>query len=128
MNKQTSKKILRLEDLPDPGSARVPFSGDAFGHGLCVVRKGEKVFAYMNRCPHTGGPMDWIEGRFLTQEGDLIMCSTHGARFRIEDGSCLAGPCAGQYLTSVPVEVSDGNIKLLMNSGPDSGDQATSGG
>jgi len=33
----------------------------------------------------------------------LIQCATHGALFRIRDGYCVAGPCAGQGL--IPLEV-----------------------
>lgn len=106
--------MLKLSDLTDPGSARLPIEGDAFGHGVCVVQKDGQVYAYLNRCPHTGGPMDWVEGRFLSMEGDVILCSTHGARFRIEDGLCLVGPCAGQSLSTVPVVVDNDDIKLAV--------------
>lgn len=104
--------MLKLSDLPDPGSARVALAEDEFGHGACVVRKGDEVYAYMNRCPHTGGPMDWVEGRFLTEDGGLIMCSLHGAQFQIEDGKCIAGPCVGQSLTKIPLERTDESISL----------------
>lgn len=104
--------ICRLEDLPDPGSIRVRMPGDESGHGLCLVRRGDEVFAYWNRCPHTGGPMDWVEGRFLSADEELIQCSTHGALFRIHDGHCLAGPCAGQALVPVSAVVCDGDILL----------------
>ena len=106
--------MLKLSDLPDPGSARLALDGDAFGHGVCVVRDGYKVYAYMNQCPHTGGPMDWQEGKFLSMDGDVILCSTHGARFRFEDGLCVAGPCVGQSLTAVPVTIDNGNIQLSV--------------
>ncbi len=114
------QKILRLKDLPDPGSARLSFAGDNYGHGACVVRRGDEVFAYLNRCPHTGGPMDWVEGRFLSVDGDLIQCSLHGALFRIQDGRCLSGPCAGQYLTKMAV-VLDDEVITLPDSDPETG-------
>ena len=40
------------------------------------------------------------------------MCATHGARFRIEDGHCVAGPCRGARLTVVPISVRDGAVHL----------------
>ncbi len=106
--------MLKLSELPDPGSARLAIGGDAFGHGVCVVRKGDKAYAYLNRCPHTGGPMDWAEGQFLSMDGDVILCSMHGARFRIEDGLCLAGPCVGQSLSSVSLAINDDCIQLSV--------------
>ena len=32
--------------------------------------------------------------RFLSADGSLIVCATHGAEFRITDGECLRGPCS----------------------------------
>lgn len=45
--------------------------------------------------------MDWVHGRFLDEDQRLIQCSTHGALFRIGDGYCVGGPCAGDRLTPV---------------------------
>ena len=35
----------------------------------------------------------------------MILCATHGALFRIEDGHCLSGPCVGESLTPLPVSI-----------------------
>ncbi len=45
-----------------------------------------------------------------SRRGDRIVCSTHGAEFRIEDGFCLRGPCAGRSLEAVPAALRDGVI------------------
>ena len=34
----------------------------------------------------------------------------HGALFRLEDGVCVAGPCAGERLKPWPVAVIDGVV------------------
>jgi nitrite reductase/ring-hydroxylating ferredoxin subunit len=39
-----------------------------------------------------------------------ILCATHGAEFRIEDGYCVLGPCTGQSLEPVAVKLRDGNV------------------
>jgi nitrite reductase/ring-hydroxylating ferredoxin subunit len=76
-------------------------------HGF-VVRTGEAVHGYVDRCPHMGLPLaqtldDYVhEGR--------ILCSWHGAVFAIEDGRCLGGPCPGARLSPWPVAVRDGFI------------------
>ena len=36
----------------------------------------------------------------------------HGERFGIEDGVCVLGPCLGDSLTKVPIEVNDGVITI----------------
>jgi nitrite reductase/ring-hydroxylating ferredoxin subunit len=78
-------------------------------HGF-IVRKGDHVHGYVDRCPHAGLPLAQRLDAYLTPGGDRIACSWHGAIFAIEDGLCLGGPCAGQSLTAWPVTIADGNI------------------
>jgi nitrite reductase/ring-hydroxylating ferredoxin subunit len=78
-------------------------------HGF-VVRRGEGVSGYVDRCPHAGMPLAQTLDNYLTPDGALIACSWHGALFRAEDGQCVGGPCAGQALTAWPVAVQDGQI------------------
>ncbi len=99
--------VCRLEDLPDPGSLGVDL---ADGREIFVVRREGSVFAYENHCPHTGGPLDWLPHQFLSADRGLIQCATHDALFRIDDGRCLAGPCASERLTPVAVAVRDGRV------------------
>jgi nitrite reductase/ring-hydroxylating ferredoxin subunit len=79
---------------------------------VIVVRRAGAVFVYENRCPHRGTPLDWAPDRFLDSEGEHLMCATHGALFRVEDGHCLAGPCAGDALRPLNFELRGGQIVL----------------
>lgn len=106
------QRLGRLEQIAPGSSARLKFAGDSHGHGLCVIREGGSVRSFLNRCPHTGAPMDWVPGQFLDETGH-IQCSLHGARFRTEDGYCISGPCAGQSLTAVVVTVTAAGELLL---------------
>jgi nitrite reductase/ring-hydroxylating ferredoxin subunit len=81
-------------------------------YDVFVVRKHGEVYAYLNRCPHTGGPLDWVPDQFLSLDGQHIQCATHAALFRIDDGFCIAGPCSGQSLAQLPVIVKDGEVCL----------------
>jgi naringenin degradation protein FdeD len=101
----------------DEGKGR----GFRFGAGtervaLFVVRKGGALYAYRNACPHVGTPLDWLEDRFFDRSGRHLLCGTHGARFRPEDGLCVAGPCRGKRLEAVPVAVEDGAIVVALSS------------
>jgi nitrite reductase/ring-hydroxylating ferredoxin subunit len=78
-------------------------------HGF-VVRRGEAVNGYVDRCPHMGLPLAQTLDTYLTPDGERIACSWHGAIFDIDDGACLGGPCKGQRLTPWPVMVRDGMI------------------
>jgi nitrite reductase/ring-hydroxylating ferredoxin subunit len=103
--------LCALESLPDAGARNFVLQiGEAFFHGF-VVRRGGRVFGYVDRCPHAGLPLAQALDQYLTRAGDLILCSWHGALFRPEDGQCVGGPCAGQALTPWPVEVEGGMVR-----------------
>jgi nitrite reductase/ring-hydroxylating ferredoxin subunit len=100
--------LCRLEDLPDGSSKGFPPPA-GFG-GLFAVRQRNNVHVYVNACPHIGTPLDWVPNRFLSADGNSIICATHGAEFRIADGLCVRGPCRGDTLERVLIEVNDGIV------------------
>jgi len=105
--------ICTLDRLSDPGSYGFSLDcGDGRVAGFVVRRDGE-CFAYRNSCPHTGSPLDWVEHQFLDIEGALIQCAVHDARFLIDTGECILGPCPGESLESLPIRVDGDNIYLL---------------
>jgi nitrite reductase/ring-hydroxylating ferredoxin subunit len=55
-------------------------------------------------------PLSMAPNRYLTREGDLILCSTHGALFRLRDGLCVSGPCAGLSLAPWPLKITEGIV------------------
>lgn len=103
--------VCRLEEIPDGGARGLvlPDSGQGVVRVL-VLRSGDSVRAYRNRCPHRGTPLDLRPDDFLDRERRHIVCATHGAIFRKEDGVCIAGPCAGDRLEPVPARVEDGIV------------------
>ena len=104
-------KLGPLELIAD-GAARnfVLQIGEGFFHGF-VVRQGEAVRGYVDRCPHAGLPLAQKLDDYLTPTGDLIACSWHGALFDIDSGACVGGPCAGSALRPWPVVLADGWIR-----------------
>ena len=49
--------LCSLETLADPGARNFVLQiKDAWFHGF-VVRKGDQVFGYVDRCPHAGLPL-----------------------------------------------------------------------
>ena len=99
-------RLCALVDIPDGGSRRIELAG--LGRGYMALRRGASVFVYVNRCPHIGAPLDFRPGQFLNLEKTHILCALHWALFNIEDGLCVAGPCAGDRLQAVATEVRDG--------------------
>lgn len=68
---------------------------------VMMVKTPVGCFAFLNSCPHTGAPLNWLPNQFLSEDGQYIQCSTHFALFERETGACIAGPCHGQSLTAV---------------------------
>jgi nitrite reductase/ring-hydroxylating ferredoxin subunit len=102
--------LCRLDEIADPGSRGFHFqAGDKLFLGF-VVRRGDSLTGYVDSCPHTGQPLGGPTGRHVTRENDLILCTGHGALFRIGDGLCTSGPCEGKRLTEWPVAVVDGAV------------------
>jgi nitrite reductase/ring-hydroxylating ferredoxin subunit len=101
--------LCRLDDIGDPGSKGFELED----RSIFVIRRGAEVTGYVNSCPHTGGPLDWIEDQFLDPTRAHIVCATHGAMFRIGDGHCIAGPCAGDRLEPVRIALIGGVLHLL---------------
>lgn len=110
--KSESVPLCLVDELPVAGDYEArEFPADAPRRaGLFVLRHEDGVRAFRNRCPHLGTPLNWTPDRFLDLERKQIICATHGAVFRIEDGLCVSGPCEGDSLEPVAVEVRDGRV------------------
>lgn len=106
--------LCRLADIPAGSSRGFSLSTASVREDIFLVRTREGVFGYLNSCPHTGGPLDWVPDRFLNLDGSLIQCATHDALFRIEDGLCVKGPCAGRSLSAVAVEVAGEQVTVVF--------------
>ena len=96
-------RLCRIDDVPD-GGAHVVDEGPA-GKPVVIVRRGERVWAYANRCPHFSVPLDFEPGRISCYRSQVLMCAHHSALFRFEDGHCIEGPCTGAALDAFTVEV-----------------------
>ena len=110
------RALCRLDDIPDGESRGFDPANGGFT-GLFAIRRGNTVYAYVNSCPHIGVPLDWTPHRFLTRDGRRIICATHGAEFRIETGECTTGPCLGDHLEAVMIEIKDGVVLVPADAG-----------
>lgn len=101
--------LCRLEDIPDGGVLGVD-PPDPDGEPLLLARWGNSVQAWLNVCPHAGRRMDWAPGLFLVRD-DKLTCAVHGATFALREAAlCVGGPCRGQSLVAVPVQLRDGVV------------------
>jgi nitrite reductase/ring-hydroxylating ferredoxin subunit len=107
MTMETARILCALSDIPDQGAIELELDGDS----IVVLRYGDCVSAFLNICPHAGRPLNWAPGKFLLSAGQLV-CASHGAAFRPEDGFCIGGPCRGQSLKAVPIRLAKGIVLL----------------
>ena len=102
--------LCRLDEIPSTGAKGFEFfNGDTPFRGF-VARRGEQVFGYVDVCPHAGWPLAVNDARRLTKDGLYLLCTGHGALFRVEDGACVAGPCERRSLEPWPVIVRNGAV------------------
>jgi nitrite reductase/ring-hydroxylating ferredoxin subunit len=106
--------ICKISEINDPASRGFSAkNGDKIIQGF-VVHKDGQFFAYRNQCPHTGAPLDWVEHQFLDADSALIQCAVHDARFDIQSGLCVFGPCAGDSLYQLEVEIRNDSLYLVL--------------
>ena len=94
-----------LHALPDGGVQEVAFGEGKNIFPIILLREGEKVVAYLNRCPHYSIPLNTKPGKFFILPDRQIMCATHCALFRISDGHCIDGPVKGDNLTEIVIDI-----------------------
>ena len=107
-----AKPLLALDDLPDGGLLEVEAEIDGVAESLILHRKGDSVHAWLNICPHAGRRLDWAPGKFLMSKDGLLVCAAHGASFELSGGACIAGPCRGDSLRAVAVDVVEGAVSV----------------
>jgi nitrite reductase/ring-hydroxylating ferredoxin subunit len=107
-----ARVICPLHELADPGAKGFTMGAGAWPLRGFVVRRGDSVRAYVNHCPHAGFPLNWTPDGFLAPDSPLILCSMHGALFEMDEGLCVAGPCNGLRLRTLPVRVVRGYVLL----------------
>ena len=79
---------------------------------VILVLRDAQIYAWQNICPHLGIKLEFNPDEFMDCEQHYLLCSNHGALFQVEDGRCVAGPCQGESLLSVPISIVSGEIRL----------------
>jgi nitrite reductase/ring-hydroxylating ferredoxin subunit len=73
------------------------------------------VRAYLNRCQHLPIPLDGGSRRFWSADGEHLLCGTHGAHYRREDGLCVLGPCYGASLIALELERDGDELHIRLD-------------
>lgn len=112
--------LCTLEQLERDGGTRgfTVGEGDWPLRGLVVKVRAGVIRAFQNWCPHAGHQLNVVPHGFQSRDGSLLLCHSHGALFEKEDGLCIAGPCRGQRLKPVPIEIDAGLVLLAAGADP----------
>jgi nitrite reductase/ring-hydroxylating ferredoxin subunit len=108
----SGRVLCRVDELPEGSARGFRFGGGAAVRAVFVVKKGGAIYAYGDACPHMGTPLAFLPDRYFDRDGRDLLCATHGARFRVEDGFCLSGPCAGRSLARAAIRIESDVIVL----------------
>ncbi len=83
-------------------------------HRAFLLRHGDTLRAFENRCPHWSTPLDEHGDHLYDRASDTLVCATHGARFLPDDGHCVSGPCTGDSLTPLAVHPTDDPTRVRI--------------
>lgn len=93
------------------------FGGDSpFAFRMFVYNDGHTLRAYRNSCPHYDVPLNHTPEQLITSDNRHFLCMTHFAKFDINSGLCVEGPCEGESLETIPLQL-DGNRLMIANAG-----------
>jgi nitrite reductase/ring-hydroxylating ferredoxin subunit len=108
--KSPGKLIGAVGELESGKSKKFTMSRAGREFEALLINFDGQHFAYVNRCPHTGITLDWVNNQFFSSDGRYVMCATHVAVFEPPSGECIWGPCLGLSLQSLNLTVEDGQI------------------
>lgn len=111
----TMQILCAFDDLAENSAKGFEVAWQGQQLQILVARRDGHVYAYRNLCPHRGTTLDWLPDQFMDADRQYLQCATHGALFRLEDGTCIAGPCVGKQLSPLAAEVREGMVVLLEN-------------
>jgi nitrite reductase/ring-hydroxylating ferredoxin subunit len=111
--------VVCAADSIEPGGAqafslsRIDEAGESRPFPIVIIRGGaDAYYGYVNACPHEGTWLNIGSGAFFTDDRAMLRCGRHKARFEIDTGLCVDGPCKDRSLEPIAVAVIDGDVCL----------------
>ncbi|MHB8719632.1 MAG: Rieske (2Fe-2S) protein [Candidatus Dormibacteria bacterium] len=96
-------KVARESDLPEATLV----GASANGYAVVLYKRDGEIMALADRCTHAGGPLH--EGE--VDDDVCVVCPWHASRFRLEDGSIVAGPATAPQ-PSLQTRVAEGTVEV----------------
>lgn len=105
-------RIATLDELSKSGPVKFQVVRNGRNVSAFVAQFRGEIIAYENVCCHRPVTLDYVDNEFFTSNGCHIRCQSHGAMYDPLTGLCVRGPCKGESLKKVKVEVRDGEVWL----------------
>jgi len=106
----SNKFLCSIKDFNEEGCKGISLSDDEEIQEIFIINRNNNYFAYKNRCPHTGASLNWQPDVFLDYDKFYIQCAIHAARFEVETGLCVWGPCVNQRLEKIDIKIINNDI------------------
>jgi nitrite reductase/ring-hydroxylating ferredoxin subunit len=103
--KPRRKLVAKVGELAHGATKKFKIRRGEFDTEAMLVNYQGTLFAYLNRCPHVGISLDWVDNQFFTVDRRYLMCANHGAVFEPPTGECVWGPCVGAGLQKLDLEI-----------------------
>ena len=107
------KKLARTADLRDGGTLTFRFKRAGRTIDGFLARHDGAWVAYENLCQHLPVRLDAGSGRFFDGDGRHFVCQAHNATYEPLTGLCIRGPCEGQHLKRLKIEVTEDDVWLV---------------
>ena len=101
--KNSESLVVNLKSIPNDGCKIIIYNDTP----IAIFRKGKKVHAIDNRCPHRGGSLG--NGEI---NGDIVTCPLHQWKFEISSGICVQNNKINIY--SYPVKVISDRVQISI--------------
>ena len=105
--------LCRIDELiGEPATKNVVLAEGEDELDIVIVQTKDTRHAYINCCPHQFIPLETFPNHFLTEDKKFLVCSGHGAKFQLDTGKCVSGPCFGKGLDPLLTVEKDGALYL----------------
>ncbi|MHB8455134.1 MAG: Rieske (2Fe-2S) protein [Acidiferrobacterales bacterium] len=112
-------RICLAHELIESGrGVRFMLNTDCGPRSAFVIRYAGGIYGYLNKCAHRSVELDWNPGEFFDVDGQLLICATHGARYHPVTGACVSGPCAGQGLDQINLDLVGDEVRVACTARP----------
>lgn len=105
-------ELCHVRDVPEGNGLECRLSGSPAPRDIILFRTPVGLRAYLNACPHQGRSLTFAPQEFVFGASGELVCPHHGACFDLATGQCVSGPCHGDCLTPVAIEVHEGKVLL----------------